>query len=271
MRMEMIPYTIAALARIRQRAPLIHNITNFVVMNSSANILLAIGASPVMAHCLAEMEEMTSLASALVLNIGTIEEDWLASMILAGKTANNLGIPVILDPVGAGATRLRTEAVRKIMEDCSITVLRGNCSEIYSLVASDIKTKGVDTTLSLSDEMVEVARQMAIDNGCVIAISGEEDCITDGDQVFRVRNGQPIMTRVTGTGCGLTAVTAAFCAVEEKNMAKATAAAFGFYGLCGDLAMQTSNKPGSFQVAFLDQLYSTGAEEIAKYLKVREV
>jgi hydroxyethylthiazole kinase len=269
--MEMTPYTIEAIARIRQSAPLIHNITNFVVMNSSANILLAIGASPVMAHCLAEIEEMTSLASALVLNIGTIEEDWHASMILAGKTANTLGIPVILDPVGAGATRFRTEAVRKIMENCSITVLRGNCSEILSLATSDIKTKGVDSTLSLSDEMVEVARQMAIDNECVIAISGEEDCITDGNQVFRVRNGQPIMTRVTGTGCGLTAVTAAFCAVEEKNMAKATAAAFGFYGLCGDLAIQTSDKPGSFQVAFLDQLYSAGADEIAKYLKVREV
>src|SRR5665648_57516 len=161
LRMEIIPYTSAALARIRQRAPLIHNITNFVVMNSSANILLAIGASPVMAHCLTEMEEMTSLASALVLNIGTIQEDWLASMILAGKTANTLGIPVILDPVGAGATRFRTETVRKIMENCSITVLRGNCSEILSLAVSDIRTKGVDSTLSLSDEMMEVAKQMA--------------------------------------------------------------------------------------------------------------
>src|SRR5665648_1261048 len=197
LRMEMIPYTSEAIARIRQRAPLIHNITNFVVMNSSANILLAIGASPVMAHCQAEMEEMTSLASALVLNIGTIEEDWLASMILAGKTANTLGIPVILDPVGAGATRLRTEAVKKIMENCSISVLRGNCSEILSLGSSDIKTKGVDTSLSLSDRTVDAARQMAIDKKCIIAISGEEDCITDGNQVFRVSNGQPVMTRVT--------------------------------------------------------------------------
>ena len=234
--MEIQAYTIEALAKIRQKAPLIYNITNFVVMNSSANILLSCGASPVMAHCQAEVEEMTSLASSLVLNIGTLQEDWLESMICAAKTANSIGIPVILDPVGAGATKFRTEAVNKIMKNCFITVLRGNCSEILSLVSSDIKTKGVDTSLSLSDEIVNVAKQMAIDKKCVIAISGEEDCITDGVQVFRVKNGQPIMTKVTGSGCGLTAVTAAFCAVEDENRTKATAAAFAFYGLCSDLA-----------------------------------
>ncbi|MCP4683510.1 MAG: hydroxyethylthiazole kinase [Desulfobacterales bacterium] len=267
--MEMKAYTIKALAGIKQRGPLIHNITNFVVMNSSANILLAIGASPVMAHCRAEVEEMTSLADALVLNIGTIQEDWLESMIWAAKTANSVGIPVILDPVGAGATRLRTRAVKEIMKKCSITVLRGNCSEILSLGSSDIKTKGVDTSLSLSDEIVDAAKQMAIENQCIIAISGEEDCVTDGTRVFRVTNGQPIMSKVTGTGCGLTAVTAAFCAVEDKNLTRATAAAFGFYGLCGDLAIKTSDKPGSFYVAFLDHLYSTGNEEIEMYLNVR--
>jgi len=164
---------IELLARIRQKAPLIHNITNFVVMNSSANILLAVGASPVMAHCRAEVEEMTSMAGALVLNIGTIQEDWLDSMIVAGKTANSVGIPVILDPVGSGATRLRTEAIKKIMEECSISVLRGNCSEVLSLGSADIKTKGVDSSLSMSDPVVDAAREMAIENNCVIAISGE--------------------------------------------------------------------------------------------------
>ncbi|MHB9111133.1 MAG: hydroxyethylthiazole kinase [Thermoleophilia bacterium] len=269
--MEIEASTIELLARIKQKAPLIHNITNFVVMNSSANILLAIGASPVMAHCQAEVEEMTSMASALVLNIGTIQEDWLESMICAAKTANSVGIPVVLDPVGAGATRLRTEAIEKIMEDCSISVLRGNCSEILSLGSSDIKTKGVDSSLSLSDETVNAARQMATDNKCVIAISGEEDCITDGDKVFRVSNGQPVMTRVTGTGCGLSAVTAAFCAVADGDLAMATAAAFGYYGLCGDLAVKTSDKPASFEVAFVDCLYSTGDEEIRGHLKVEAV
>jgi hydroxyethylthiazole kinase len=269
--MEIEATTIELLARIRQKAPLIHNITNFVVMNSSANILLAIGASPVMAHCRAEVEEMTSMSGALVLNIGTIQEDWLESMICAAKTANSVGIPVILDPVGAGATRLRTDAINKIMENSAISVLRGNCSEVLSLGSSDIKTKGVDTSLALSDQTVEAAKQMAIDNKCVIAISGEEDCITDGDKVFRVSNGQPMMTRVTGSGCGLTAVTAAFCAVAENDIALATAAAFGYYGLCGDLAIKTSDKPGSFHVAFIDQLYSTGNEEIRKHLKIKEV
>ncbi|MHB1326036.1 MAG: hydroxyethylthiazole kinase [Thermoleophilia bacterium] len=269
--MEIEANTIEFLARIRQKAPLIHNITNFVVMNSSANILLAIGASPVMAHCRAEVEEMTSMASALVLNIGTIQEDWLESMICAAKTANNVGIPVILDPVGAGATRLRTEAIEKIMENCFISVLRGNCSEILSLGSADIKTKGVDTSLSLSDRTVDAARQMAIDKKCIIAISGEEDCITDGNRVFRVRNGQPVMTRVTGIGCGLSAVTAAFCAVADNNLTLATASAFGYYGLCGDLAVKTSDKPGSFEVAFIDHLYSTGSEEIEGQLKIEEV
>src|SRR5659263_151303 len=156
-------YCAESLETIRRTAPLIHNITNFVVMNSSANILLAIGASPVMAHCRAEVEEMTSMASALVLNIGTIQEDWLESMICAAKTANSIGIPVILDPVGAGATRLRTEAVKKIMENCSISVLRGNCSEVLSLGSADIKTKGVDSSLSLSEPVVDAAKEMAID------------------------------------------------------------------------------------------------------------
>jgi hydroxyethylthiazole kinase len=268
--MEIDTYTIEALNRIRQRAPLIHNITNFVVMNTSANILLAMGASPVMAHCRAEVEEMTSLAGALVLNIGTLQEDWIESMICAAKTANSIGIPVILDPVGAGATQLRTRAVKKIMKACYISVLRGNASEILSLDFSHIKTKGVDTSLSLSDEIINAAKKMALNKECIIAISGEEDCITNGNRVFRVKNGQPIMTRVTGVGCGLTAVTAAFCAVADKELIKATAAAFAFYGLCGDLAIKTSDKPGSFYVAFLDCLYSIGNEEIKTFLKVRE-
>jgi hydroxyethylthiazole kinase len=262
--------TLEALAEIRCKAPLVHNITNLVVMNSSANILLALGASPVMAHCQSEIREMTSLASALVLNIGTLQEDWLESMHLAAETANALGIPVILDPVGAGATRLRTQAVKNLLNHHSITVLRGNCSEIFSLGSADIQTRGVDSSLSFTDEMVDGARQMARDLQCILAISGKEDCITDGSNVFRVNNGQPLMTRVTGIGCGLSAVVAAFCAVEKEDMARATASAFGYYGLCADLAIQISNKPGSFYTAFLDCLYTTGPDEIQRHLNVRK-
>ena len=263
-------YTKNSLEKIKHQAPLVHNITNFVVMNSSANILLAVGASPVMAHCKAEVEEMASIAGALVLNIGTLQEDWVASMICAGKAANAKGIPIILDPVGSGATKLRTQAVKEIMSECAISVLRGNCSEILSLGSDDIKTKGVDSSMALTHEIVKIAKQMALDMNCVIAMSGAEDCITDGNRVFRVKNGQPLMTKVTGGGCGLTAVVGAFCAVEDKDMTCAATAAFGFYGMCADLAVMESNKPGSFFVAFLDHLYSAGEEEIEKYLDVHD-
>ncbi len=269
--MAMDAKTIELLTLVREKAPLVHNITNFVVMNSSANILLAVGASPVMAHCQAEVEEMASIASALVLNIGTIQEDWLESMILAGKTANSRGIPVVLDPVGAGATRLRTEGVKRIMKECSISVLRGNCSEVLSLGSDDVKTKGVDSSMTLTDETVGAAKQMAVEENCVIAISGEEDCITDGERVFRVSNGQPIMTKVTGIGCGLSAVTGAFCAVADDDLAQATAAAFGFYGLCGDLAVKISDKPASFETAFIDCLYTTGGDEMERQLRIEAV
>lgn len=266
--MDFDNYTIAVLDRIKKRAPLVHNITNFVVMETTANILLAIGASPVMAHCRSEVEEMVSLAGALVLNIGTIQEDWLASMIAAAKRANAIGIPVILDPVGAGATQLRTRAAKEIMANCAISVLRGNASEVLSLLSSDIRTKGVDTSLALSDQGIVAVKAMALAEKCVVAVSGEEDCITDGNRVFRVQNGQPLMTRVTGVGCGLSAVTAAFCAAADGDFTLAAAAAFAFYGLCGDLAIRTSDKPGSFYVAFLDRLHSTGAEEIKSGIKV---
>jgi hydroxyethylthiazole kinase len=268
-KMDMIPHTLKAVARIRENAPLIHNITNFVVMNSSANILLAMGAAPVMAHCRAEVEEMTAMAGALVLNIGTLEEAWLDSMRLAARTAKAGGIPVILDPVGAGATELRNDAVEKILESGAVSVLRGNGSEILSLVDRDIKTRGVDSTLAFSHEMVDAVKALAVRRKCVVAISGEEDCITDGKAVFRVKNGHPLMTRVTGAGCGLSAVVAAFCATEEgKDFALATAAAFGFYGLCGELAAEDSSGPGSFQTAFLDWLYTAGEKEIRNHLKV---
>jgi len=260
--------TIQLLEKIRTTAPLIHNITNYVVMNSSANILLALGASPVMAHCEAEVEEMTAMAGALVLNIGTLQQDWVASMITAAKTANVRGIPVILDPVGAGATTLRTEAVKKIMGAAAVTVLRGNASEVLSLGSSEATTKGVDASVGVTDAVVRAAGQIAGEMGCIVAISGEQDCITDGDRVFRVSNGHPLMTRVTGIGCGLSAVTGAFCAVAAGERLEATAAAFGFYGLCGDLAVQVSELPGSFATSFVDCLYSTGAKEIDALLNI---
>lgn len=269
--MDIKLYTGQLLDKIRKTSPLIHNITNFVVMNSSANILLAFGASPVMAHCISEVEEMTQLANALVLNIGTLDESWVESMICAAKAANSKGIPVVLDPVGAGATRLRTEMVKKIMNEAKISVLRGNASEICSLSSADVKTRGVDSSLSVTDQVLNTARELAMTLKCVIAISGKDDMITDGKRTFRVSNGQPIMTKVTGIGCGLTAMTGAFCAVAPEDLLLATAAAHACYGLCGDLAIQVSDKPGSFFTAFLDALYSVDAAEMGSGLKVQEV
>jgi hydroxyethylthiazole kinase len=266
--MDIKTHTADLVSGIRKTSPLVHNITNFVVMNSSANILLALGASPVMAHCQAEVKEMASLAHALVVNIGTLDEQWVNSMILAAQTANKRNIPVILDPVGAGATRLRTEMAQKIMAEAKISVLRGNASEILSLRSPDVKTRGVDSSLAMSREAADTAMAMAREMDCIIAISGEKDSITDGGRMFYVSNGHSIMTRVTGIGCGLSAVTAAFCAAAEGDMLAAVAAAHGFYGLCGDLAIKVSHRPGSFFVAFLDMLYTTGSQDIHAGLKV---
>jgi hydroxyethylthiazole kinase len=255
--------------RIREASPLVHNITNFVVMNSSANILLALGASPVMAHCEAEVAEMASLAHALVINIGTLDEQWVASMILAAQTGNKRGIPVVFDPVGAGATRLRTVMARKIMTEAGISVLRGNVSEILSLTSFDVKTRGVDSSLAMSGAVEDTVKNMAAEMDCIIAVSGEVDVITDGRRTFHAANGHPLMTRVTGIGCGLSAVTAAFCAVAEDDMLSATAAAHGFYALCGELAAGVSDRPGGFFTAFLDMLYATGRDEIHAGLKIQ--
>lgn len=268
---DMKSYTCNCLSDIRQKAPLVHNITNFVVMNSSANILLALGASPVMAHARGEVEDMASLASAVVLNIGTLDDLWVESMILAGKSANQKGIPVVLDPVGAGATRLRTEAARRIMSECRVDVIRGNASEVLSLWDAEVSTKGVESSVSLSDNVADSAVRIAQVNKLVVAISGVEDCITDGTNTYRVKNGHPLMTKVTGLGCGLSAVTAAFCAVKPDELLQAVTAAFGYYGLCGDIAGQASGKPGSFFTEFLDALYSAGENEIMAAVRINRI
>jgi len=266
--MDMKTSTADYLDRIRTAAPLVHNITNFVAMNPSANILLAVGASPVMAHSREEVADMAAMAGALVLNIGTLAEEWIDAMVLAAKAANQRSIPVILDPVGAGATRYRTRTVKHILAEAKISVIRGNASEVLSLAVDEVKTKGVDSSLSLSDEIVDAAGDIARQYGCVVAISGEKDLITDGVRRFRVANGVPLMTRVTGLGCGLSAVAGAFCAVARDDLLAAVAAAFGFYGLCGELAWGISDRPGSFFVAFLDKLYSAGSTEIQARLRI---
>lgn len=240
------------LALIRQKKPLVHNITNLVVMNFTANALLAAGASPVMAHAHEEVEEMVGLAGALVLNIGTLTPHWVQSMEIAGRRANQLNIPVILDPVGAGATRLRTQSALRLLEQVRVSVVRGNASEVLSLARSGGGTKGVDSIHGV-DEAVEAAGVLARELGTVIAITGERDLVTDGASLWRVANGHVLMGFVTGMGCAATAMMGAFLAVQPDPV-KAAVGGLSYLGLAGQKAAVASRGPGSFQAAFLDEL-----------------
>jgi hydroxyethylthiazole kinase len=242
------------LEALRARRPLVHNITNFVVMNYTANALLACGASPVMAHAAEEVEEMVSFAGALVLNIGTLSPSWVEAMLKAGRRANALGVPVILDPVGSGATRLRTESAKRIVGEIAVKAVRGNASEVLSLAREGSKTKGVDALHSV-DEATDAALALALDIGTTLAITGPVDLVTDGSRICRVYNGHELMGRVTGTGCTATALIGAFLAVDEDAVA-ASATALAYFGLAGERAAETARGPGGFQIALLDRLYS---------------
>lgn len=252
----------AAIADVRAKSPLVHNITNYVVMNNSANALLAVGASPVMAHWVCEMEEMTSIAGALVLNIGTLDDAWIEGMLAAGKSAMRRGTPIILDPVGAGATSQRTEAAMKIIEECHPTIIRGNASEIMALVDAGVRSKGVDSSAS-SDDAVESARRLACETGAVVVISGEIDYITNGKDVYTVVGGSPLMTSVTGMGCTSTALVGAFAAVQPDPMVAATAA-MAVMSLAGERAAEYSRGNGSMQVNFLDELYNLSSLDFTR-------
>jgi len=250
----------AALAAIRAQSPLVHNITNYVVMNNSANALLAIGASPVMAHWTAEMEEMTAIAGALVINIGTLDAQWIDGMKTAGLAASKRGIPIVLDPVGAGATSQRTAAALELIAYCHPTIIRGNASEIMALVDAGVKSKGVDSKAS-SHDALEAARTLARATGAVVVISGATDYITDGTQVHTVEGGDPIMTAVTGMGCTSTALAGAFAAVEPDALIAATAA-MAVMSLAGERAAAKAHGNGSMQMHFLDELYNLTPETL---------
>ena len=256
------------LAAIRDRAPLVHNITNYVVMNYTANALLALGASPVMAHAREEAAEMVSLASALVLNIGTLSPPWIEAMILAGKAANEKDIPVILDPVGSGATALRTETSRRILEEVRVAVLRGNASEVLSLAPEGAlsEIKGVDSTRD-SLEARQVAERIARARGVTVAITGATDIVTDGTRTLFVRNGHPLMGRITGSGCTATAVVGAFSAVQPDAVA-AAAEGLAVLGLAGEWAARRAELPGSFAVALLDGLAAVDGDAVASGARI---
>lgn len=256
------------LSKIRESKPLIHNITNYVVMNYTANVLLACGASPVMAHAEHEVEDMVSFAGSLVLNIGTLAEKWVDSMLIAGKKATELAIPIILDPVGSGATPYRTRTAKRIIEQTRVKVVRGNASEILSLGDAQSVTKGVDSMHTV-EETAAAAALLAEELDTVLAVTGETDLVTDGDRVFNIANGHCMMPYVTGTGCSATTIVGAFAAVDPDSVT-AAATALAFFGLAGEMAGENTAGPGSFMISLLDALYTMTPEQLEAGCRITE-
>ena len=250
---------------IRKNSPLVHNITNFVVMNNTANALLALGASPVMAHSIDEVEDMVGIASSLVINIGTLEKPWVKSMIKAGKSALKLKKPLVLDPVGAGATPYRIKTSMEIIKQCRPTVIRGNASEISALICSSDKTKGVDSTLE-SDLALTAAKTLSKQTNAVVVVSGATDYIVKDDNIECIKNGDAMMTKVTGLGCTATAIVGAFCAVNS-NYFEAATHAMCIMGIAGERAVAKSQGPGTLQLNFLDELYNLKEDEIVNAIR----
>lgn len=239
--------------QVRERSPLVQNITNYVSMDIAANALLALGASPAMVHAEEEVEDFVTIASALVVNIGTLSPPWVAGMIAAADRAVALGRPWVLDPVGAGATPYRTGVARDLSHR-SPTVIRGNASEILALAGESAATKGVDSVHE-SGSARGVARALAGELGCVVAVTGAVDYITDGTRMMSVANGHPMMTKVTALGCSASALTGACLAVESDALRAATHA-LAILGVCGERAAVTATGPASLRTQLIDGLYT---------------
>jgi len=246
----------ADISAVRDRAPLVHSITNFVVMNLNANVLLAAGASPVMAHAHEEVQGMAGIAQSLVLNIGTLEPYWIESMRLALQTASQRGIPTVLDPVGAGATAYRNQSIELLLNTASPTVIRGNGSEIMSVAGSSVQTKGVDSSAAANDALGS-ARALVGRTGGVVCVSGATDHIVDNKRWALLSNGHEWMTKITGVGCSSTALIGAFCAVQPDAW-RATVSAMALMGVVGEIAAEKAvvrkQGVGSMQVLMLDEL-----------------
>ncbi|KZE37407.1 hydroxyethylthiazole kinase [Bhargavaea cecembensis] len=258
------------LSELRERRPLVHCMTNIVVANFQANGLLALGASPVMADAPEEVEEMASAASCTVLNIGTLHQESLETMEMAGKAANSAGTPVILDPVGAGATRFRRKAVSRLLGSVDVALIRCNAGELAAIAGVDWKASGVDA--GEGEMNVEaVAAQVARQHGCLVAVTGETDVLTDGERALRISGGHPVMSRITGAGCLLSAVCGAFLSAGKEDPFRSAAVALTFYKSAGERAAEVSELPGSFLQAFIDQLALLSDGDFAVPELVKEV
>jgi hydroxyethylthiazole kinase len=242
-----------SLRRLREAKPLVHQITNYVVMNETANATLALGALPVMAHAREEVEEMVAISGALVLNIGTLSHDWVGAMLLAGRAANARGVPVVLDPVGVGATAYRTETAKRLLDEVNVTVLRGNAGEVATLVGVAAEVRGVES-IGTADDPAALARTAGAKLGLVASVTGPVDHVSDGTTVVAVANGHPLMASITGTGCMSSALTGCFLAVNRERPLEAAAEALVAFGVAGEEAARGAKGPGSFHVALYDSL-----------------
>ncbi len=261
------------LRNVREKSPIIHNITNYVTVNDCANIVLAVGASPIMADDEEEVEEITSICSALNINIGTLNKRTISSMILAGKRANELNHPVVLDPVGVGASKLRTETALKLLDEVKFSVIRGNISEIKTLAYGSGTTKGVDADAGDKvgeeniDEIVAFAKEFSRKVGAVIAITGAIDIVADSEKAYCIHGGHPMMSSVTGTGCQLSAMTAAFIGANPDCILEAAAAAVSAMGYAGEIAhdrLTESDGNSSYRNYIIDAIYNMTPEMLEK-------
>ncbi len=266
------------LKNVHERSPLVHNITNYVTVNDCANILLACGGSPIMADDIGEVEDITAICNALVINIGTLNERTIASMLKAGKKANALNHPVILDPVGAGASILRTKTTFELLKQVKFAVIRGNISEIKTVYAGSGQTQGVDAsaadmvTEENLDEAVNFAKVLSERTGAVIVITGAIDIVADSRRAYVIRNGHPMMSKITGTGCMLTCVIGAYCAANPDKLLEASAAAVCAMGLCGEMAYKRIQESGggtsSFRMYIIDAMSQLDGKTLKEGAKI---
>jgi hydroxyethylthiazole kinase len=254
---------------LRERKPLVHQITNYVVMNETANATLALGALPVMAHAREEVEEMVALAGALVLNIGTLSPHWVEAMLIAGRAANEHGVPVVLDPVGAGATKYRTETARRLLDEVKIAVVRGNQGEVATLVGVQAEVRGVES-IEVGGEPADLARVAARNLGIVASVTGPVDHVSDGERVVSVANGHELLGAVSGTGCMSTAITGSFLAVKPQAALEAAAEALAAFGVAGEDAVRDAKGPGTFHAGLYDALASLHPATLEGRAKISE-
>jgi hydroxyethylthiazole kinase len=261
------------LSEVRNKKPLIHNITNYVTVNDCANVVLAIGASPIMADDIEEAADITAISSALVINIGTLNHRTVDAMLSSAKKANELGIPIVLDPVGAGASALRNKTTEQILANAKISVLRGNMSEISFIAGLGATTKGVDAAESdiTSNDGVAIATAVAKKLGCIVAITGATDIISDGERVVKISNGHKMLSDVTGTGCMSTALVGSFCGATKDYFAAAIGGITSM-GIAGEIAFEKAGTQGtgSFHIAIIDTISKLTQKVLLERAKINE-